>query len=619
ESGATEHAAELPTLHPSNVVNAVASAPAESVSPVHEHVSTASDGSNANAANAPILVASLEFDQTPSQPPVVITEDKLLKLSLSEEGASTLETSKPMHLLNASAESSTEKPEKYVRGQTLIESPASEGADGSKKNDTSGRELPLVIGGKPRGGPNDGSITASSARFYASIRYMTSLAAALSLSLLAFFYVAYLDPRLLWPAGGRWTPNAWEFVLYTQYLQQTMSLSALTLLKTPYFLWEFTDTFSWTNFLVRLPGAADDDGGSDSSAEARRRLKTIVLDGLVGYSDRIGLDENKIMCRCVYTFALVMLALAGAFGAVKVIGRLVKREVAAFGAAPSGSRHLTALESVALRVRGLGVLAWYFALFPLSLMASFEMTMEVQANLIETWPMTLSAAALFGVCSAGLAYAAWTVLKRTERQLRSFSARAVWGALYADYAHATRLFFLFGAALQVVTGSSIGVFGSSSTLLVMLVALQLTYLFGVVVVWPFAHNVALGATCAVGVVRVVNLGLAFAFLQSSTLASASRERVANAYLGFNAALIAAWLLRLLVVFCSCVAAYSSRDDGPMTPVEAMPRLPIGKLRVRTPEERGYATTRSPIEAAHLAPMTISDAHAWSHQHWLRVV
>ncbi|GAB9474622.1 Trp-like family [Globisporangium polare] len=439
----------------------------------------------------------------------------------------------------------------------------------------------------------------------------------MSIALLVGFHFMLTDPNLSW-SSALWSPNSWEFVLYVQYLQQATSVSALTLLKTPYFLWEFTDTFSWTNFLVQ-----GNDGSDDSSKPtAHRRLRTIVLDGLVGYSDRIEQDETKIMFNSVTGFVIALSIVLVAFAVVTAIGRWQQKAVE--------------MRRVALRILGVAVLVWYFSLFPLSLTSSFEMSMEVQANLIETWPMLLSIVALLGVCSAGLAYGARVVLHKSERELRRLDTLAVWSVLYAHYTHSTRMFLMFDTSPQIVVGICIGVFGSSSTLLMLLLAIQLLYLLAVFTIKPFKRHFVQVATYVVGMIKVLNLALAFAFLQSSDMTPANRRRVANAYLWINALVIYAWLLRLLVVFCSCVAVWSVRGESALSPRAAPARAELqldangkNELEVRAEcptgvlaEDTGYRTSISPAEATPIrstALATATNAQLWSREHWERVV
>uniref|UniRef100_K3X009 TRP C-terminal domain-containing protein n=1 Tax=Globisporangium ultimum (strain ATCC 200006 / CBS 805.95 / DAOM BR144) TaxID=431595 RepID=K3X009_GLOUD len=447
---------------------------------------------------------------------------------------------------------STEAPEVYKRGQTSIQElngyKPSPGGTG-----TSRRDQPVVIGGRPRNSSDAYGIkaTASTARFYESIRYSASLACGVSMGLFILFHFAYFDPKSAWSKNAYWLPNSWEFILYIQYIQQTMSLSALTLLKTPYFLWEFTDTFSWTNFVVQ----GDASNSNSGAGSASRRLKTIVLDGLVGYSDRIGIDETKIMYLSIIGFAIIMgIVIAAFFTVTMVIKRL-----------ECVRNNQQLLQSIAVRICGLGVVVWYFSLFPLSLTASFEASMEIQANMYETWPLFFVATALFGVCSVGIAICSKTMLQKSERELRNFKVVAVYGVLYAECEHRARMFFILGASIQIVMGLCIGVFGSSSTLLTLLVAMQLLYLLAVVKIKPFSNCVVRFATWVLGALKLTNLGLAFAFLQSSKLSSVARIRVANAYLGINSLVIFLWFIRLLVVFCVCVAAWTTRKQEDIRP------------------------------------------------------
>ncbi|KAF1334496.1 Trp-like family, partial [Globisporangium splendens] len=510
--------------------------------------------SQLSADSNALLIASQDSSNNSAPTPTMtspattqVVEAKQVEFSQKNAAGTSKDENKAV-LLGVDPQS-TEEPEVYKRGQTSIQE-----LDGGELNSggagTSRRDQPVVIGGRRRNGSNAYGInsTTSTARFYESIRYSSSLACGVSMGLFVLFHFAHFDPKVVWPKNAYWSPNSWEFILYIQYIQQTMSLSALTLLKTPYFLWEFTDTFSWTNFIVQ----GDVSGPSGGTGSTTRRLKTIVLDGLVGYSDRIGIDETKIMYLTIIGFVITMGILIAAFFVVTTV--MKKLECV--------RNKKQQLQSIAVRIRGLGVVVWYFSLFPLSLTASFEASMEIQANMYETWPLLFSAVALFGVCSVGLTICGKTVLQKSERKLRKFKMIAVYGVLYAECEHRARMFFILGASIQIIMGLCIGVFGSSSTLLVLLVATQLLYLLAVFKIKPFSNGVVCFATWVLGVLKLTNLGLAFGFLQSSELSSASRIGVANAYLGINSLVIFLWFIRLLVVFCTCVAAWTTRkQDG----------------------------------------------------------
>lgn len=618
------------TLKSGDLVDPVTSSTPEVVTSATQVADT--DAHGEKNASSPLLEGRSSDEHLKSMTQEAKTiEAKQLKFSQTNELIASKDDSKPVVVdLNPA---NAEEPEVYVRGQTsILEAQLITGskasADGGSA--TADKDHPVVMGGRRRGAFDGVASTESAARFYESIRYSTSLACGMSIALFVLFHFAFFDPRLTW-THGHWSPNSWECILYIQYIQQTMSLSALTLLKTPYFLWEFTDTFSWTNFLVQ--------GDVSGSTTDSRRLKTIVLDGLVGYSDRIGIDETKILYQCVVGFAVTLGILLLALFAVSLFAKWKRGRIAANA---SSSNQLLGLQSIAVRILGLCVLVWYFSLFPLSLTSSFEASMEIQANMLETWPLFFSWVALVGVCSVGLAVGARSVLQKTEKELRNFETVAVWGVLYADCKHRARMFFMFGASIQIAMGMCIGVLGSSPTLLVLLVAMQLLYLFAAFQIEPFAHRFVLLATCAVSVLKLTNLGFAFAFLQSNELSSESRIRVANAYLGINVVVIYLWFIRLLVVFCSCVTAWSDRKLGPRarhreSPPTATHAGMIYQLTASSKkdpsvggaaeassiadevrEEIGYTTSISPAESTPTLNMLVSNAtHSkqWSQTPW----
>ncbi|RLN57441.1 hypothetical protein BBJ28_00005140, partial [Nothophytophthora sp. Chile5] len=446
----------------------------------------------------------------------------------------------------------TQDAKQYVRGDDTQQSILAGGSGTFEGDDAAGASgEPLVIGGRKRGwqASAQSGLYAVSSRFHNILRFLTCAAALLSVALLLVFHFEALNDRLAchFPAGSSWSPNTWEFVLYAGYIQQISAFSAMTLLQTPYFLWDFTDLFSWTNFLIYR---AQDDLPSSSSGPDRR-LTTIILGGLVGYGDRIGTSESVLLCHVCAGFALVALVfLVLAFGA-NVLGRRWRR----------GDNNRG--RSVSLRCLGLAVLVWFFGLFPLSMAVAFELSMELQARVFML-PLLLLAFAVvivgfFGVVSlAGRA-----ILHRTDRELLAFWPRAVWGALYLDYSYPGRLFFLLSVTLQVTMGLCIGMLDANETMLLLLLALHVVFIAAVFVMKPFLGRSMLAkrSTYAVNVLKIANLGLAFAFLPSTNLGVSGLFRAANVFVGVNALVIIVWSLRHLAIFGTLVVALGAREGA----------------------------------------------------------
>ncbi|TMW66070.1 hypothetical protein Poli38472_003835 [Pythium oligandrum] len=462
-------------------------------------------------------------------------------------------TEKPVVLDIQSNSATTETPKPYVRGD-LSSTPEPTIEDGSNSNaGTSpgiGTDEPNVIGGRRRNSATDAEslLSKSSAAFHDFLRYAACAFAGISVALLLFFHYVSLDATLTW-TNSSWSPNTWEFLLFVGYLQQMASVGQLTLLKTPYFLWDFSDSFAWTNFLIQRSVSSDS-----------RRLETIVLGGVVAYADRLGINESKILVHSVIGFVVVFGVLISIFF---VVAMLAKRKAEQAMDDPSNLNNVThdvhRLRSASIRTLGLCVLIWYFSLYPLSLYASFEISMEVQAKSV-AGALALAIIALAIICFGILAWAGRVILHQNKEQLLQFENIATWGSLYAEYTYRSRMFFIVGALVQITTGILIGSMDSDPTQLIVVIAIEAIYLLAVFVMTPFAETLVQYFTYGLGFLKILNYGLAFAFLNSNTMNGTSRSRVANAFIGINTIVILAWFIRQLVVFSSYIRAWSHRTS-----------------------------------------------------------
>lgn len=567
-AGADESNGPLPTGSPASAisVHTIASASIGSNSAIPSTSETAvSSGHTSTSSLVPSSGVSKEVLSTKkaalseSDEPKATVSAGLLTVDTATKLAATSSTETVAELTGSGAlilkDGTTA--ESYVRGQTSIESglvatDSEEEALLSGASGTANEGQAHIIGGrKSRVGNVSSGLYVSSSMFQNVVRYTACVASVLSVALLVGFHFVYLDGRLRWPThspGIYWSPNAWEFVVYTGYLQQTMVLSPMTLMQTPFFLWEFTDIFAWSNLLMyKNPNPAASDG---------RRLDIIILNSLVGYADRIGADEASLIFRVDAGFAVVLvvvLALAAALYGVDKWRSIVR-------SSDSTDHKLHA--SCARRLLGLCVLLWFFSLFPLTLVGSFEVAMEVQASMYSSGPLVLSMVAVVAISAGGLALAARSVLHTSSSDLRQPKTRALWGALYVDHKHSARLFFVFTAALQVVTGLAVGAMRAGKALLVLLLVLHGTYLLALFACAPFTARAALAQRFAYAATaaKLLNVVMAFAFLESVPLSVDARCRVARTFIAMNAFILVAWFLRHLVLFCTCVVVMSSHND-----------------------------------------------------------
>uniref|UniRef100_H3GGG6 TRP C-terminal domain-containing protein n=1 Tax=Phytophthora ramorum TaxID=164328 RepID=H3GGG6_PHYRM len=453
----------------------------------------------------------------------------------------TTKTEKPvvLNIAGDTDEGGSEELVTYVRGKTAT----SGSAAATNAN---------VIGGRNTYVDTEDSdvLSSSAAAFHEFLRYASVAFAGISVALLLFFHFVSLDGNLMW-VNAAWSPNTWEFLFYVGYLQQMQATSELTLLKTPYFLWDYTDSFAWSNFLVQ------DTTSSDSSS---RRLETIVLGGLVSYADRIGVSEESILTHGVTGFAVIMGVLIAVFLVLAVLAkRKAERALDESSDLNSYTSGVHRLRSVSIRSLGLCVLVWYFALYPLSMLASFEISMEVQSSTMAD-SLVVAIIALVLVCFGVLAVAGRVIMHKTKDELEQFENLATWGSLYCEYTYRSRMFFVIDVVVQITTGVLVGCVSGDPTQLIVVMGIQALYLACVFIMSPFADQMVLRITYVLGLLKILNFGLAFAFLNSNTMSATARTRVAQAYIGINSIVILVWFVRQLIVFSTYIRAWMVRSN-----------------------------------------------------------
>ncbi|CAH0522058.1 unnamed protein product [Peronospora belbahrii] len=427
----------------------------------------------------------------------------------------------------------------YVRGKAVAPDKITSGG-------------PSVIGGRNTYVDTNNSdvLSSSAATFHEFLRFASVAFAGISVALLLFFHFVSLDANLLW-VNAAWSPNTWEFLFYVGYLQQMQATSELTLFKTPYFVWDYTDSFAWSNFLIQ---------GSTSDSTEPRRLETIVLGGLVSYSDRIGIPEANILVQGAIGFAVIMGILVAVFLVLAVLAkRKAERALDESSDLNSYTSGVHRLRSVSIRALGLCVLAWYFALFPLSMLASFEISMEKQASSVGD-ALVVAIIALVLVCFGVLAVAGRVIMHKTKDELEQFENLATWGSLYCEYTYRSRMFFVIDVVVQITTGILVGSVSGDPTQLIVVTGIQALYLACVFIMSPFAEILVLRITYALGLLKILNFGLAFAFLNTNSMSASARMRVAHAYIGINSIVILVWFLRQLIVFSTYIRAWMVRSN-----------------------------------------------------------
>lgn len=512
----------------------------------------------------------------------------------------------------------TEQPQKYVRGQVILDPET--GEDAVKKavsTDTNNDGVldsfihPNIIGGRSRDDPvNSNVMSTASANLHDMMRYSGCAFAGISLSLLLFFQYVSVDPKYTsaWANNRMWAPNTWEFLLYIGYLQQMGSISQLSLIKAPYFLWDYTDSYSWTNFLVQpswessKSTASDGDGINEGDAGSRR-LATILIGGVVAFADRLGIKEQAILLTCSIALGIVVGVLILAYVVTAI---MAKRSAERYDDNRSTqvmfaqSRHVHRMRNRSARLLGIIVLLWFTALYPLSTFASFEITMQIQSADITAGPLMLAIGVMLVVCVGGLAVCVRALWFKSEQELDEVNARGVWAPLCDHFNYAMRLFFFFGALCQIVTGIMVGTTDAEPGQLLAVIAVQLIYGGLVFVFSPFRASFTRTMTFCIGAVKVLNFGLAFAFMYSNkSLSSAGRRRCAEVFIGINSVIIVLFFVRHLGVFVAFLRVYgaaSRRDVEWQSPVNNAALGPIPTAHYMPSLKQQYAMKHHNMDA-----------------------
>ncbi|CAH0480617.1 unnamed protein product [Peronospora belbahrii] len=443
--------------------------------------------------------------------------------------------------------------EKYDRGDGVLKA-------GQVLKDGISSYNNIIVGGGNRSNLPPGaaiSLSSTSQKIHNTLLYASYALGVISTVLLMFFHLLALQ-RPPWLSGspdsgdqgggngrasmGWLTPNVWEFAVVVGYIQHVNSISMLELTKAPQIVLDFTDSFSFAN--LHLSSVT-----TTAVSEASRRLQLVILTGIVAFSDRIGVDEDKALINTVWFFLAALAILVVLFSLA-----------AGFTFYHHVSVNTWAMFSKALRssfamcVVGLSVAMWVISVFPLVAMSSYELVMELRYRV--GIGLAVALFSLWAVVAGGLCFAFVSVRAIPMRDAFHFKHFTVWGSLYGDSKMVFRYFFVvtvvFQALLGVITGAVSGVPAQ-------LVSLMVTHLLFVVValiIRPFAACWVLGVVVSFRVVAIANLLCSFAFLTSSELSIHSRGIVAQTFVTFNAIVFILLFARYVAMFVLALKHWS---------------------------------------------------------------
>uniref|UniRef100_M4C302 TRP C-terminal domain-containing protein n=1 Tax=Hyaloperonospora arabidopsidis (strain Emoy2) TaxID=559515 RepID=M4C302_HYAAE len=418
-----------------------------------------------------------------------------------------------------------------------------------------------VVGGGNRSNlPPGASISLSSTlqQTQNALLYTSCALGIVSSVLLVFFHLLALQ-RPPWRDGsvdgseqgggnsrantGWLTPNVWELAVVVGYIQHINSISMLDLTKAPQIVLDFTDSFSFANLHLSSVAATAVSGVS-------RRLQLIILTGVVAFSDRIGIDEDEALMTSFWFFlaivAVVVVLFAMAAGFVFYRHRM----------SPSAwSPFATDLRSsFAMCVVGLGVTMWFLCIFPLVVMSSFELVMEMRYRVGSGLAVALFC--LWAVVSGGLCYVFVSVRAIPMNEAFRFKHFAVWGSLYGGSRKLFRYFFVVTAIFQIFLGVVTGAVSGVPTQLVSLMVTHLLFVVVAVIIRPFTTQWMLGVVVGLRVVAIANLLCSFAFLTSSEMTTYWRGIVAQGFVAFNAIVFILFFIRYIAMFILALKRWS---------------------------------------------------------------
>ncbi|CAI5723677.1 unnamed protein product [Peronospora effusa] len=439
--------------------------------------------------------------------------------------------------------------EKYNRGVDDLQTIRDE--DDSYNN--------IIVGGGNRSNlPPGASISLSSAsqKMQNTLLYTSYTLGAVSTVLLMFFHLLALH-RPPWLGGsgdqgggngrtsmGWLTPNVWELIVVVGYIQHISSISMLELTKAPQIVLDFTDSFSFAN--LHLSSVT-----TTAVSKGSRRLQLVILTGIVAFSDRIGVDENEVLLT-MFWFLLVAIAILGVLFASAAGFTFYRQHLSA----STWSAFSAALRSsFAMCVVGLGVAAWVLSVFPLVVMSSYELVMQLRYRV--GIGLAVALFSLWAVVAGGLSYAFVSVRAIPLKDAFRFKHFAVWGSLYGDSKMVFRYFFVVTVSFQILLGV---ITGAVSGMPAQLVALMVTHLLFVVIaliIRPFADRWVLGVVVSLRVIAIGNLLCSFAFLTSSSLSLHWRGIVAQSFVVFNAITLILFFARYIAMFVLALKRWSS--------------------------------------------------------------
>jgi hypothetical protein len=456
-----------------------------------------------------------------------------------------------------------------------------------------------------------------------AVGVLASALAALTLLLLFVFHFIALEPNWTTSVTDFLRPNQWELLVFITYIQSMTSTAHLTVTAVPASLWQFVDAFSWTVFIpVHQSTPAVTATPSNTS---RRLYEYYVLDGIIAFADRIGVDETLLLQESIATMvAMGLLGLLLAFFFVLFVKQQqvehlkhTQKNTDPFGTgmlprtlanqdscnsveAPDPTCRPTAVMGGVIVVMGV------IALYPVTVLSSFEISSQIYDTNTYAGSLMVAIVSLV-LIPVFVVVRTIAMLKRGVNEAefkRNPTYRIKWGVFCSSDSvrfDGRVVLAIAWLAMQLSSALVVGIVLSAGWQLALLLAIDVAFLAIILVKRPFAEGsqIAMVATVAVAVLKILNTSLVCAFLGTASPATLGNNAASTAYVAINALVIMFWSLRQLVIsvrltkiywsHCSRQRASTNKATLPEASDASSQPAPASQL-AQSPSDAAYQST-----------------------------
>ncbi|KAI9297534.1 TRP-domain-containing protein, partial [Neoconidiobolus thromboides FSU 785] len=340
------------------------------------------------------------------------------------------------------------------------------------------------------------------------------------------------------------TPNFGDVIGTFQFLATTGMLS----LNYPRVYHEFTCNFGWSMGAIRLgpiekalESFRGNDNVSRESGKLLRRLDLLPnanatnysqLSGIENYAAKLKIDPKNYFMTVLIIYMIVMAALTGACLLFRLILEILSKYKPKLF---TNLRNHFALYYVGNLLR-VFVLCYFF----LATAAIYQFTQN------DIWPITLLAAIVLGLfCIALISFVTFRVIRNGADKLYSFpNLQYKYGSLYIDYRPSVYTFFIVVLVAAVIRAIAVGLLSKNVwAQMSILIVTEIMFFFALFFFRPYASKASNGLMIFVSVMRVINTGLLFAFIESVFI-----SELARAIIGYALVITQALIIAAIVIF-----------------------------------------------------------------------